>query len=44
MSKYSVYFLIMEENYTLKNGTKEHLNPYVYFDVQIGETKGDVLI
>lgn len=37
-------FLIMEEKNTLKNGTKDALNPHVYFDVLIGKAKGDLLI
>lgn len=34
----------MEIKDKLKNGTKEQLNPHVYFDVQIGKAKGELLI
>lgn len=34
----------MDKNDSLTNGTKESLKPYVFFDVQIGESKGRSLL
>lgn len=34
----------MEENNSLENGSKEQLNPHVFFDIKIGESKGNDFI